>query len=253
MQGHAVEIVRITEGKLWHALADDEVVGRGYAAHRSDGHLVISVDSRQHAVFHRLAAAILADLPRPLYTLVDEADEDQLTSWECTGFTPHRRERQYVLPTDPDQTGLGRFRPPPDLTILPVGQAEEDPLRELDRVVRAEVDPMLLPAQVLPYPSGATVVDPSRYAVAVREGQYVGLARVLPLPRRPRLGLIAVHADHRRHGVARALLADILGGLHQAGTATVSTEVAELNAPAVNLFESIGAKPSGGSVELVHR
>jgi ribosomal protein S18 acetylase RimI-like enzyme len=143
------------------------------------------------------------------------------------------------------------------VTILPAGQAKEDPLRDLDKVVREEVDAVIgwqsMPAEVLARPTGLGVIDPSRYVVAAQDDQYVGLARVAPLPRRPRLGLIAVRACQWRRGIARAMLAEVLGSLHRSGIDATSAEIDEFNKPAVMLFEGIGARAAGTSLELVHR
>lgn len=254
---NAVEITRVAEGLHWHALEDDEVVGRGYALHRPDGRVFLGIDSWQAAVFGELAAVMLADLPAPLYTLVSSDDSDLLACWERAGFVTHRVEREYVVPADPEVTGLGRVSLPPGVAILPAGEADEGLLRELDRVVREEVDATIgwqsMPAEVLPRPAGTGVLHPSRYTVAAHDDRYVGLARVAPLPRRPRLGLIAVRADHQRRGIARALLAEVLGSLHRSGIDTVSAEVDDLNAPAIRLFECIGARHEGNALELVRR
>ncbi|GAA3064728.1 hypothetical protein GCM10020000_55460 [Streptomyces olivoverticillatus] len=110
-----------------------------------------------------------------------------------------------------------------------------------------------MPAEVLPRPAGTTVLDPSKYAVARHCGQYVGLVRVKPLPRQPRIGLIAVRADRHRRGIARALLAHALGSLHRSGTAAAWAEVDESNAAATALFEGIGARRAGSTLELVRR
>ncbi|WP_405577752.1 GNAT family N-acetyltransferase [Streptomyces sp. NBC_01190] len=255
MRRDGMVIARVAEGVHWHALDDDEVVGRGYALHRPDGRVFLSVDSWQDDVFHRLADAMLADLPAPVYTVVDDDDREVLARWQGVGFVPHRREREYVVPTDPATTGLDR-PPPPGVTVLPVGQAAEAPLRALDQALRDEVGPVgwqSMPAEVLVRPDGSGgVFDPSRYAVAVRDGRYVGLARVAPLPRRPRLGLLAVRTDHRRLGIARAMLTEVLGSLHRSGIAELSTEVDEDNAPALALFESAGARHLRDAVELLH-
>jgi ribosomal protein S18 acetylase RimI-like enzyme len=255
MRSDAVVITRPAEGKHWHALEDDIVVGRGYATRRPDGRTFISIDSWRDATFRRLAIAMLSDLPAPVYTLVDENDRELLVNWRRAGFRTHRREREYVIPTDPAVTGLGSVSPPPDVTILPAGQAEAGLLRDLDKVVRAEVDATIgwqsMPAEVLAPPSGPGITDPSRYVVAARDGQYVGLARVAPLPRRSRLGLIAVRASQWRRGIARAMLAEVLGSLHRSGIDAMSAEVDEFNTPAVKLFEGVGARAAGTSLELV--
>ncbi|WP_235488128.1 GNAT family N-acetyltransferase [Streptomyces roseoverticillatus] len=233
------------------------MVGCGDASHRPDGRLFISIDAWHGAAFDRIADAVLADLPTPLYAVVDEADHDSRSAWERAGFAVARREWGYLVPTDPQVTGLGSLQPPSDVTIVPAGEAQEDPLRALDRVIRDEVDAAVgwqtMPAEVLPRPAGTTVVDPSRYAVARHFDQYVGLVRVVPLTRQPRIGLIAVRADRHRRGIARALLAHTLGSLHHSGTASAWAEVDEANEAATALFGSIGARRVAGMLELVRR
>ncbi|MDH6130690.1 ribosomal protein S18 acetylase RimI-like enzyme [Kitasatospora sp. MAA4] len=253
---HPVVITRIAE-REWQALADDQVVGCGDVSPRPDGRVFLSIDAWHDAVFDRLAAAMLAELPRPLYTVVDEADRDLTSNWERVGFTVRRREWEYVVPTDPQVTGLDALQPPSGVTIVLVGEAEEGPLRALDRAIREEVEATVgwqaMPAEVLPRPLGTTVLYPSKYAVAAQSDQYVGMVRVAPLTRRPRIGLIAVLADRHRRGIARALLAQVLGSLHSSGIETASAEVNESNEAATALFEGVGAQRAGSNLELVCR
>ena len=122
----AVMITRVAD-RQWHALDDDLVVGRGHAQHRPDGRLFVSVDAWHDAAFDRLAQAMLAELPAPLYTVVDEADVELTAAWRRAGFTVRRREWEYVVPTDPRITGLEAVLPPPGVTIVPAGQADERP------------------------------------------------------------------------------------------------------------------------------
>ncbi|MFE6891005.1 GNAT family N-acetyltransferase [Streptomyces sp. NPDC057694] len=248
------KITHVADGH-WHALEDDQVVGRGEAWSRHDGRLFLNIDAWHDTTFDRLAAAMLADLPRPLHTMVDADDLALKSQWERRGFTALRSEFVYRVPTDPGLTGLGPARPPHGVTILPLGAAEKDPLRELDRTIRAEVEATLgwreMPAEVLPRLDDATVIDPTKYAVAAEGDRYVGLMRVAPVPRQPRIGLIAVRADRQRRGIARALLADVLGSLHRAGVGTASAEVGAANAAADALFTTIGAQRVGTNLEVV--
>ncbi|HEX4787560.1 MAG TPA: GNAT family N-acetyltransferase [Actinospica sp.] len=249
-----VVITRVS-GAQWHAVQDDLVVGRGYTCRRSDGRTFVSIDAWHGAVFDRLADAMPAELPTPLYTVVDEADLELTAGWERAGFTLGRREWEYLVPTGPSITGLDAVQSPPGVTIVPVGGAEEAPLRALDRAIRDEVAATVgwqsMPAEVLPLPEGVTVVDPSKYAVAVQSGQYVGLLRLATMTRQPRIGLIAVVADQHRRGIARALLAQVLGVLHRSGIETAAAQVDETNSAAVALFEGVGARRTGGNLELV--
>lgn len=241
----AVVITRIAE-RHWHALADDRVVGRGEASPRPDGRLFVSVDSWEGAVFDQLANAMLANLPTPLYTVVDEADLDLTEHWHRMGFTTRRREWEYLVPT-----GIEPVPAPPGVTILGVGEAEEGRLRAVDRAIRAEVDWLTMPAEMLSRPDGDTVIFPSRYAVAAHGDVYVGMARVATLTRQPRIGLIAVLAEQRGRGIARALLTSVLSSLHGNGFAAASAEVHESNTAAVALFEGVGAWRQSSNLELV--
>jgi ribosomal protein S18 acetylase RimI-like enzyme len=246
--GYAVLISRVAPGQ-WHALENDLVVGRGDAARRSDGRMFVSIDAWHGAAFDRLAEAMLAALPRPLHTVVDEADLDLTAQWRRAGFTTRRREWEYAVPTDPHATGLDSTLPP-GVTVKAFGTVQEAPLRTLDRTIRDEVEAGPgwhdMPAEVLVRPG----LDPAKYAVAARSGHYVGLVRVAMVTRQPRIGLIAVRADQRRRGIARALLAHTLGALHHVGKETASAEVTESNVAATTLFEGIGARRTGSNLEL---
>ncbi|WP_306205230.1 GNAT family N-acetyltransferase [Actinoplanes sp. RD1] len=237
-------IVRVGE-RQWHALDDDLVVGRGEASPRPDGRLFLSVDAWRDPVFERLAEVMLAALPRPLYTVVDEADLGLIARWRQAGLTTRRREWEYVM-----AAGTAPVPPPPGVTLLPAGTAELRPLRRLDRALHAEIESSVgwdtMPAAVLSRP-----LDPARYVVAAESGAYVGFARLVPLPRQTRIGLLAVRAGHRRRGIARALLAEVLRTTRERGVATVSAEVHEANAAAIALVEAAGARRHGSNLELV--
>ncbi|MCG6499790.1 N-acetyltransferase [Kitasatospora sp. A2-31] len=251
----SVAVVRISDTQ-WHAVEDDRVVGRGDASHRPDGRLFVSVDAWHGPVFDRIAAALVADLPAPLYAVVDEADEESTTAWQRAGFTVGRREWGYLVPTDPEVTGLGPVRPPTGVTVVSADAVEEAPLRALDRVVREEVEAgagwRTMPAEILPRSAWYTPADRSQYVVARESDGYVGLIRMAPL-RQPRIGLIAVRADRQHRGIARALLAHALGSLHHCGKASAWAEVDETNTAATALFDGIGARRAGAVLELVRR
>jgi GNAT superfamily N-acetyltransferase len=256
MSEHTVVISRVAD-KQWHALEDDQVVGRGEASRRPDGRNFLSIDTWHGSVFDQLADALLTDLPRPLYTVVDEADLELTSQWERVGFTTRRREWECLVATDPQVTGLDPVQLPAGVTVVPMGEVRDGPLRRLDRQIRDEVEATIgwqeMPAEVLARPHGATVLDPSKYTVAALSGQYVGLVRMAPVIRRSRIGLIAVRADQRRRGIGRALLAQVLGSLHHAGIPAVSAEVNESNKAAVALFDGIGAQRASSNLELVIR
>ncbi|MEV4602826.1 GNAT family N-acetyltransferase [Amycolatopsis sp. NPDC049253] len=247
----AVEITRVAP-RLWHALDDDRVTGRAEATTRPDGRVFLSVDAWHRSVFDQLVRTMLTTLPEPLHTVVDETDHELLAAWREAGLTIRRREWEYVVPTDPRVTGPAL--PPEGVTLVPAGTAEDGPLRELDRVVRAEVEATVgwqeMPAEVLVRP-GDTIIDPAKYAVAAEAGEYVGLVRVVQVTRLPRIGLVAVRTARRRRGIARALLVHSLGALHEAGIERASAEVNEANEAATALFEGLGARRANSTLELV--
>ncbi|WP_067563801.1 GNAT family N-acetyltransferase [Nocardia acidivorans] len=249
----AAVITRVSDSE-WQAEVHGRVVGTSDVTARPDGRLFVSVDAWHATVFDQLATAMRADLSRPLHTVVDEVETDLIAGWGRAGFVPGRREWEYSVPTDPAVTGLDSVRAP-GITIVAAGAAAEDPLRELDRAIRAEVEASFgwcdMPAEVLCRADGDTIVDPSKYAVAVRMGRYVGLIRVVQAARQPRIGLIAVLAGAQRTGVARALLAHALGALHRDEIGPAYAEVNESNTAATALFDGIGARRVGGNLELV--
>ncbi|WP_227981559.1 GNAT family N-acetyltransferase [Nocardia spumae] len=253
---HPTVITRVSQTQ-WQAVHRGVPIGSGDISPRPDGRLFVSIDSWRPDTFGPLTAAMLAGLPRPLYTVVDEADRDLVTRWESAGFITRRRERECLVPTDPQVTGLDTAAPPSDTTILAAGCAAEAPLRQVDRAIRDEVEATVgwqeMPAEIMPRRGGDTVVDPSKYAVAAQSDRYVGLIRVVQVTRLPRIGLIAVRADQRRRGIARALLAHALGALHERGIPRAAVEVNESNAAAVALFEGIGAQCVNNNLELVLR
>lgn len=254
---HPIVITRVAE-QQWHAVEGDQVVGRGDTSRRPDGRIFLSIDSWHGVVFDQLADAMLADLPRPLYTVVDEADLDLTSCWHRAGFATRRREWEYLVPTDPQATGLGSVLPPEDVTMVPVGTAQEGPLREVYNTIRDEVDATVgwesMPAELLARPDGTPLLDPSKYAVAVQADRYVGLVRVTGrVTRQPRIGLLAVRSGQRRRGIARALLAHVLSSAHRSGVETASAEVSESNGAAMALFEGVGARRASSNLELVLR
>lgn len=251
--GQTSAVTRVAEGQ-WHALDDDLVVGRAHAARRPDGRMFVSIDAWHDAAFERLAEAMLAELPSPLYTLVGEADLELTAAWERFGFTVRRREGEFTVPTGLGAAGIESGVLPPGVRIVPAGSADEGLLRALDRTIRAEVEASVgwqtMPAEVRPRAVGDTIVDPSLYAVAAADDRYLGLVRVVRVGRQARIGLIAVSAAERRRGIARSLLSHALGTLHRDGFATAWAEIDETNTAASALFEGVGGRRTSSSLEL---
>jgi ribosomal protein S18 acetylase RimI-like enzyme len=252
-----VDVVRVVTARIWHALVDDEVAGKAHVVHRPDRRWFVAIDTWRADVFDALLDAVLDDLPHDLFTLVPDADDDELARWTRRGFHEHRREDEYEIP-------VGR---PPRAVALPSGyvvvsaaDADLDALRRLDEELRQDVpgtrgwvnDPDEFAESIL----GSTLFDPETSLVAVQEatGRYAGLVRVWVARHWARLGLVGVRVDHRRLGLASALTAAAFQPLPERGVGVVLAEADTANVPAQALLARLGARRTGGMIELVrHR
>lgn len=84
-----------------------------------------------------------------------------------------------------------------------------------------------------------------RYVVAVEGEQLLGWAGVLLLGDSAEVVTVGVVPTARRRGVARLLLADLLGYARDRGAAEVFLEVRVDNEPAITLYRSCGFEPVG--------
>lgn len=204
-----------------------------------------------------LLAAVAAAVDHDLYVELDESDAGALTRFVRLGFTVNRQQNQIVIATDPGPNGLDDAGLPSGMSVISAADADEDRLRQLDDLLRQDVpgadgwrwEPADFHAETF-----SSAFDPATYLVAVDSaGRYAGIARVWDNPVIPRLGLIAVTREHRRAGLARALLARAFGVLHSRGQPEVSAEVDSGNRASLTLMMSLGARRTGGSVELTKR
>jgi ribosomal protein S18 acetylase RimI-like enzyme len=148
-------------------------------------------------------------------------------------------------------------RTPDGFAVMSAADADVDRLRELDDALRQDVpgaagwrnDPLTFADQTFKDPE----FDPATYLIAVREntGRYAGLVRVWIRPGLPRLGLSGVLAAHRRQGLAIALIARAFGVISARGQAEVTCEVDETNVASNALMVRLGARRTGGAVELI--
>ncbi|QLQ38479.1 GNAT family N-acetyltransferase [Micromonospora robiginosa] len=89
-------------------------------------------------------------------------------------------------------------------------------------------------------------------AAAIRGDQVCGFITVATMPASLRLGTawsirdLYVAADHRRTGVARALLHHAILGARVAGARRVSLQTETDNSPALKLYTAIGFTPVAG-------
>jgi GNAT superfamily N-acetyltransferase len=231
-------ITRVADGvggdtAQWHAVEDGLTVGRANTSRRPDGRLFVSIDTWHDAVFDRLAAVVLAELPAPLYTVLDADDSATVENWRRAGFVERRRERQYLVPLEARITA----RPPVGVTLTGGGD-----------VFRAENGSA---------EADSTEAGSAEAAGTEPAGTELGLIQLIPLlrsngtPRIARIAAIEVRADHRRRGIGRALLAHALGALRERGFGMASADVDETNAAAIVLIEGAGARRMSNSLELM--
>lgn len=252
-------VERVSRTAEWRALENGEIVGTARAQCRPDRRWVVAIDAWRAQVFPVLMQAVVKDLQENLFTTVDEADLAQLERWSENGFVVHRRENEYLIPTDPESTGLQGATLPTGFNAVSAAVADEGSLRALDELLREDVPGsdgwVNDPQQFREYTFDPRHFDPATYLVAVHEptGNLAGLARVWTGPDRPRLGLIGVVAGYRRRGLARALLAAAFRPLHERGVSEVAAEADATNAASTSLLTSLGAWRTGGTVELLRR
>jgi GNAT superfamily N-acetyltransferase len=258
-----LRVTRAPGDLIWRALDGDTVAGEVRAWRRPDGRHALFFDAWRFDTYRPLADAVANDLRRDLFATLDDSEFDALDACARAGFTEHRRESCYKIPSDPALTGLGDAALPPGVSVISAGEADIDRLRLLDDDLRQDVpgtdgwrwDPAGFKEETYRHR-----FDPETYLVAVApDGQYAGLVRVWN-NRVPRLGLVAVRAPYRRRGIARALLGRALGVLHERGAAGairetryVVADADDENEPSVTLLSSLGARRTGGSVELIRR
>jgi ribosomal protein S18 acetylase RimI-like enzyme len=255
-----VEVMDITVTETsngWTARRGDLTVGQAAALVRPDDRCFVAFKSCEAAAYGPLIHAIAAHFHRDLYTEIGESEVEARQHLAALGFVTHRREHIYAIPTDPAATGLSGVRLPPEFEIVTADQVGEDRLRELDDELRQDVpgadgwrwDPPGFRQQTYDAPH----FDPATYLVAVERasGRHAGLARVWNHPETPRLGLVGVGRAYRRRGLAKILLARAFAVLNERGRPEVTAEVDVTNTASNTLLTSLGARRTGGYIELV--
>jgi ribosomal protein S18 acetylase RimI-like enzyme len=254
-----LQVRRLSPDLAWRAFAGEEKVGVVKALLRPDERCFVFFDSCRAEAYEPLLAAVRRELGCDLYVTVDEADDEGRALYERLGFVVNRRESEYLIPTAPQVTGLGGVEGPRGFVLIGANQVAEDRLRVLDDTLRQDVpgtdgwrwDEAGFREETFASPS----FDPTTYLIAIEKtsGDYAGLVRVWNNFMGPRLGLIAVVPRYRRRGLAKALLARAFGVLHERGQTQVSAEVDDTNVASTSLLEALGARRTGGSIELIKR
>ena len=242
----------------WRALDGDLVAGEVSARLRPDNRCFVYFDTWRADACPPLADAVARDLGRDLYVTLEDAEYDALDACAQAGFVVHRRESYYRIPTDPVVTGLAGAVLPTGLDVLSAADADITRLRRLDDALRQDVpgcEGWRWDAEEFRAETFGPFFDPATYLVAVdtASGQYAGLVRIWRNRAGPRLGLIAMLAQYRRRGVARALLGRAFTVLAARGDKSVAGEVDDTNVASVSLLTGLGGRRYGGNVELIRQ
>ncbi|GAA1914456.1 hypothetical protein GCM10009716_24920 [Streptomyces sodiiphilus] len=248
-----MSVVVIQSAGRWTAWQDGRAVGSMDRLVRPDGRCFLLPGTCPPRVLGRLLDAATAATGTDLYIEADGPED--LGPLEARGFVVHRREHHYALPVRADGPSL-----PPGYDVIGADAADPEPLRLLDDRLRQDVpgtagwrnDPASFARDLKADPG----FDPALYLVALeaRTGEYAGLVRVwIREGRPPRLGLIGVLPDRRGRGLAGALLGRVSGVLHARGVPEMVCEVDETNSASNRLMAAVGARRTGGSVELIRR
>jgi len=251
-------VSRLRPALTWRALDGDLVAGEVSARLRPDNRWFLYFDTWRADAYPPLADAVARDLGRDLYVTLEDAEYDALEACAEAGFAVHRRESYYRIPTDPAVTGLAGAVLPAGLGVLSAADADITRLRRLDDALRQDVpgcEGWRWDAEQFRAETFSPFFDPATYLVAVDRvsGEYAGLVRIWRNRAGARLGLIAMLAQYRRRGIARALLGRAFAVLAARGDTRVVGEVDDTNVASISLLTGLGARRYGGNVELIRR
>src|ERR1019366_4837184 len=238
MAAAALAVSRIWPDLTWRAVAGDLVAGEGRARPGPRSRVFLYFTPGGPPPSPPLADAVARDLGRDLCVTLEDAEYEALDACAEAGFAVHRRESSYRIPADPAVTGLAGAVLPAGLDVLSAAHAH---ITRPRLQFRAE--------------TFSSFFDPATSLLAVgrASGEYAGLVRNWRNRAGPRLGLIAILAQYRRRGVARALLGQAFAVLAGRGATSVTGEVDDTNVASVSLLTGLGARRYGGNVELIRR
>jgi len=237
------------EREHWLAWDAGRIVGVLHPWRSPDGRLRLYFGRCRPDAYAPLAGVTTA----ACYATADTSDAEMLTALRAAGFTEHRRENEYEIPVSRADADV-----PPGIRVITADRTELEPLMLLDCAIRADIpgsegwqpDPVWFREETYDSP----FFDPSAYRVALDDGgAYVGLARIwrrLPEQRHRRLGCVGVLAGFRRRGLGRALVAQALAPLAEAGETVVTAEADASNVASDALLRRFGARVTGGTIEL---
>jgi ribosomal protein S18 acetylase RimI-like enzyme len=252
---------------------------------RPDGRTCLYFRDCPDDAYGPLLDEALPALDGDVYTEVDADAHGALRALRARGFEVHRREHHYAVPI----AGHANAPMPEGFAVRTATEVDVVRLAALDDALRQDVpgaagwrnDPAEFARQTFDDPE----FDPQTYLIAVgveqagsldasrprpaqlvehagsldasrprpaqlADGACAGLVRVWRRPQGLRLGLIGVLPPYRRRGLALALLTRVFAVLDADGEAQVTCEVDETNEASNALMRSLGARRTGGGLEL---
>ena len=235
----------------WLAWAGERIAGTLHPWRSPDGRMRLYDGKCRDDAYAPLAGAVHGEC----YATARIDDDAQLSALREVGFAEHRRENLYEIPVARQDVPV-----PGGLRIITADATELEPLMMLDCRIRADIpgaggwqpDPVWFREETYDSPD----FDPPAYRVALDGEAYVGLARIWkrsPSERYRRLGCVGVLAPYRRIGLGRALIAQAMALVADAGDTTITAEVDSQNIASATLLRSFGATITGATLELRRR
>lgn len=255
----APRIERGPSGLEWFAYDGDMEVGELSALVRPDGRCFAFLRPGQSPADELLLATAISDTGRDLHASLDEFNYLEIEWHQKLGFEVTGQESHYKVPVTAAAARLRGAAVPAGLSLISAAEADEDRLRLLDDEVRQDMPGMngwrWEPDRFRAETSRSGFFDPALCLVAVDQasGEYAGLVRAWHHPRMSRLSFFGVLPRYRRRGLARVMLAAVLGVLQDRGAAEAVAEVSDVNAGSLALLDSLGARRTGGAVWLVRK
>lgn len=237
----------------WRATVDGADAGSATTWVRPDGRCFVNFSRCEPEARQPLLDAVCAAGHRELRTTAPD-DPAALSLYRSFGFEPARRETEYLVPTHTAATRLSGATLPEDIHVISPSDADLDRLRRLDDELRHDVpgtQGWKWNAAAFADETFGPQYDPELYAIAVRDQEYLGLARVWSRPNAARLGMIGVVRQERRRGLAQALLAQVFRVLDGRAVEAVTAEVDDTNTASAELITGLGGYRTGASIELV--
>jgi RimJ/RimL family protein N-acetyltransferase len=220
---------------------------------RPDGRLLVRASEGWTAEAAASAVEVANTRGATALAHIDVESSAEQAALVAAGFAELRRQAVVAISVEQPLAA-----PPPGIELRSAADVDEDRLRLLDDELREDVPGTSgwssTPEEFRDHTFADPAFDRRTYLVAVdgESGEYFGLVRIWMNPGGPRLGLVAVRREHRRRGLASALIARALQAVHALGASEVTLEYDLENVASRTLFERLGARRLGTRIELVY-